>query len=65
MALAELIGNERRDVAMVGNSASISGSSWFRSNESSVLDDGELVLNAAVSLCAAAAKKVCNYNCCM
>jgi hypothetical protein len=63
MALAELIGDERRDVALVGNPTSLSGNnSWFRSNVSSIQDDGELVLNAAVSLCGAAAKKVRNCN---
>lgn len=63
MTLADLIGDERRDVALIGNSScNVANNNWFRHNVTAVQDDGELVLNAAVTLCGAAAKKV--DHCC-
>ena len=46
MAFAEIIGDERRDVTLAGTVPAIGE------------DDGAIVLESAVSLCAAAAKKV-------
>ena len=58
MGFSDLIACERRDVALAGSTtSSLQGSCWYQSNTSSHLEDGELVLSSAISLCGAAAKK--------